>query len=156
MGDLQKKNVEILPEGYSEWRKHIEELIEVSKLRTALNVNIGTLTLYWNIGSQIIEKQERLGWGKKVIEQLSKDLTHKFPDDRGYSERYLRNMKRFATEYPHSPILQVPLAELKEANHEFVQVPLAQITWYHHISLLSKVEDDAERAYYITETAQNG
>ena len=73
MGDLQKKNVEILPEGYSEWRKHIEELIEVSKLRTALNVNIGTLTLYWNIGSQIIEKQERLGWGAKVIEQLSAD-----------------------------------------------------------------------------------
>jgi predicted nuclease of restriction endonuclease-like (RecB) superfamily len=50
----------------------------------------------------------------------------------------------------------VPLAELKETNCEFVQVPLAQITWYHHISLLSKVKDDAERAYYITETAQNG
>ena len=32
----------------------------------------------------------------------------------------------------------------------------AQITWYHHISLLSKVKDIAERAYYITETAQNG
>lgn len=169
MGDLQKKNVEILPEGYSEWRKHIEELIEVSKLRTALNVNIGTLTLYWNIGSQIIEKQERLGWGAKVIEQLSADLSRKFPDDRGYSVRNLNYMRQFAQAYPHFPIVQVPLAqlenqpiwqvplaELKEANHEFVQVPLAQITWYHHISLLSKVKDDAERAYYITETAQNG
>ena len=38
MVNLQKNNVEILPEGYSEWRKDIEELIEVSKLRTALNV----------------------------------------------------------------------------------------------------------------------
>lgn len=37
-----------------------------------------------------------------------------------------------------------------------MQVELAQITWYHHISLLSKVKDIAERAYYITETAQNG
>ena len=27
------------------------------------------------------------------------------------------------------------------------QVPLAQITWYHHISLLSKVKDEADRAY---------
>ena len=63
MVGLQENNVERLPDGYSEWRKDIEELIEISKLRTALNVNLGTLTLYWNIGSQIVEKQERLGWG---------------------------------------------------------------------------------------------
>ena len=37
-----------------------------------------------------------------------------------------------------------------------MQIPLAQISWYHHISLLSKVKDEAQRAYYITETAQNG
>ena len=35
-------------------------------------------------------------------------------------------------------------------------MPLVQISWYHHISLLPKVKDEAERAYYITETAQNG
>ena len=33
-------------------------------------------------------------------------------DDRGYSERNLRNMKRFAEEYPHFLILQVSLATL--------------------------------------------
>ena len=46
------------------------------------------------------------------------------------------------------PLLQVPLAQLQNnqilksrlskftvsADGEFVQVPLAQITWYHHIS----------------------
>ena len=121
MVGLQENNVEILPDGYSEWRKDIEELIEISKLRTALNVNLGTLTLYWNIGSQIIEKQERLGWGKKVIEQLSKDLMKKFPDDRGYSERNLRNMKRFAAEYPHFPFLQVPLAKFIDRSAERVR-----------------------------------
>ena len=161
MKNLTHIESEILPKGYSEWRKEIEELIEVSKLRTAINVNTGTLTLYWNIGSQILEKQERLGWGAKVIEQLSADLSHKFPDDRGYSVRNLKYMRQFAQAYPHFPIMQVPLAqlegqpiwqvplaELKEHNQEFVQVPLAQITWYHHISLLSKVKDEAERAYY--------
>ena len=53
-------------------------------------------------------------------------------------------------------IIQVPLAKLEDKEQEIVQVPLAQITWYHHISLLSKVKDDVERAYYITETAHNG
>lgn len=35
-------------------------------------------------------------------------------------------------------------------------MPLAQIDWYHHISLIPKVKDDAERAFYIMETAQQG
>ena len=36
---------------------------------------------------------------------------------------------------------------------EFVQVPLAQITWYHHISMFPKVKDNILRAFYITESA---
>ena len=166
---ITDENKGLLPNGYAEWQKGIEQLIEVSKLRTAISVNADTLTLYWNIGNSILQKQKEKGWGKKVIEQLSKDLSNRFPNDRGYSERNLRNMKIFATAYPDFPILQVPLAKLKgqaiwqvplakleDKEQEIVQVPLAQITWYHHISLLSKVKDDVERACYITETAHNG
>ncbi len=169
MDEIIKGNNTLLPNGYTQWRKDIEQLIDTAKLHTALNVNVGTLTLYWNIGKSILQKQEQEGWGKQVIEQLSKDLISRYPDDRGYSVRNLRYMKRFASAYPDFPILQVPLAGLKELpilqatlaeleneGKEFVQVPLAQISWYHHISLLPKVKDEAERAYYITETAQNG
>lgn len=169
MNEIIKGSNSLLPNGYTQWRKDIEHLIDTAKLHTALNVNVGTLTLYWNIGKSILHKQEQEGWGKQVIEQLSKDLISRYPDDRGYSVRNLRYMKRFASAYPDFPILQVPLAELKELpilqatlaeleneGRDFVQVPLAQISWYHHISLLPKVKDEAERAYYITETAQNG
>ena len=166
---VSNEDKNLLPNGYPEWQKSIEQLIEISKLRAAINVNADTLKLYWNIGNSILQKQKEKGWGKKVIEQLSKDLTNRFPNDRGYSVRNLGYMKYFAQEYPDFPILQVPLAKLKgqairhvslaklgDKEQEFVQVPLAQITWYHHISLLSKVKDDIERAYYITETAHNG
>jgi predicted nuclease of restriction endonuclease-like (RecB) superfamily len=169
MNEIIRGSNTLLPNGYAQWRKDIEHLIDTAKLHTALNVNVGTLTLYWNIGKSILQKQEQEGWGKQVIEQLSKDLISRYPDDRGYSVRNLRYMKRFASAYPDFPILQVPLTELKELpilqatlaeleneGREFVQVPLAQISWYHHISLLPKVKDKAERAYYITETAQNG
>ena len=127
------------------------------------------LTLYWNIGKSILQKQKQEGWGKQVIEQLSKDLISRYPDDRGYSKRNLGYMKSFSMQYPDFPFLQVLLAKLRELpilqatlakleseGKDFVQVPLAQISWYHHISLLPKVKDEAERAYYITETAQNG
>lgn len=169
MNEIIKGSNTLLPNGYAQWRKDIEHLIDTAKLHTALNVNVGTLTLYWNIGKSILQKQEQEGWGKQVIEQLSKDLISRYPDDRGYSKRNLGYMKSFAMQYPDFPFLQVPLAKLRELpilqatlakleseGKDFVQVPLAQISWYHHISLLPKVKDEAERAYYITETAQNG
>ena len=155
-----------LPDGYDVWRKEIITLIETAKYNAALNVNAELLALYWKIGSDIIKKQKEQGWGTQVIVQLSEDLALRFPDDRGYSDRNLRNMKRFAAEYPDFPFLQVPLAKiqddniiwqvslakLKEEGKDFVQVPLTQITWYHHISLLPKVKDIAERAFYIMAT----
>uniref|UniRef100_UPI00356818BE PDDEXK nuclease domain-containing protein n=1 Tax=Bacteroides stercoris TaxID=46506 RepID=UPI00356818BE len=161
---------DILPEDYNNWRKEIISLIEQSKLKAILSVNAELLALYWRIGSDILTKQKEQGWGAKVIAQLSKDLSERFPDDRGYSERNLRNMKKFASEYPTFPIWQVPLAKLellpirKAALAElpcdengFVQVSLAQISWYHHISLIAKVPTaNAERAFYIMETAANG
>ena len=116
-----------------------------------------------------MEKQRTLGWGAQVIHQLSTDLTRRFPDDRGYSERNLRNMKWFADAYPQFPIWQVPLAKLKElpisqstieqlksCDGDFLQVPLAKLSWYHHISLLPKAKDEATRAFYILETMANG
>lgn len=158
----------LLPDGYAEWRKDIEHLIEVAKLRTAINVNADTLALYWTLGKRILAQQRQLGWGANIISKLSVDLSQKFPNDRGYSLSNLKSMRRFAEAYPDFPFLQVPLAKMenipigqvaldqfKEDDKGFVQVELAQITWYHHISLLSKVKDIAERAYYITETAQN-
>ena len=73
--------------------------------------------------------------------QLSKDLSERFPDDRGYSGHNLRNMKKFASEYPAFPIWQVPLAKLEQLpirkaslaelpcdGNGFVQVSLAQIS----------------------------
>lgn len=159
----------ILPEWYAGWRIGIEQMIAQAKLSAAMHVNTAMLSLYWHIGKSILEKQKYEGWGKQVIIQLSRDLTRRFPGDRGYSERNLRNMRLFAKCYPAFPILQVPLAKLgngeiwqaalaklKSSDKACIEIPLSQITWYHHISLLSRVKDEAERAYYIIETAQNG
>ena len=159
---------ELLPKGYTEWRKGIIELIEKAKYQTSLRVNADLLSLYWHIGCDILEKQKREGWGAQVINQLSQDLMQRFPDDRGYSARNLREMKRFAESYPDFPFVQVSLAKLQggtiwqaslaklESHDGFIQVPLTQITWYHHISLLPKVKDVAERAFYIMATASEG
>ena len=182
MANIEHISSTILPQEYSHWRDEIISLIERSKLQAVLNVNKEMLALYWKIGNDILRRQEELGWGTQVVEQLSLDLRRRFPEDDGYSSRNLWNMKRFALEYPDFPFLQVPLAEfekheilqvalaenpktpiwqvplakIEKDGQTFVQVPLAQITWYHHISLLPKVKSLSERAFYIMETAAQG
>lgn len=143
----------VLNNEYESWKNEIVNEIHSRQFRTVLNVNADTLQNYFEIGKKILDAQEEKGWGSHVIDQLSKDLEKEFGKNNGYSVRNLRNMKIFAEEYPDFPIWQVPLAEL---NGEKVQVPLTQITWYHHISLISKVKDKIERAFYIKETAENG
>ena len=170
MNDIEKATItSSLPKGYENWRREIVSLIERAKYKAALNVNAELLSLYWKIGTDIIQKQKEQGWGNQVVEQLSKDISTYFPDDRGYSSRNLWNMKKFAETYPHFPNLQVPLAviqenpilqaalaELKADEDNFVRIPLTKITWYHHISLIPKVKDIGERAFYILATAQEG
>ena len=131
---------------YESWKNEIVSEIHTRQLHTVLNVNADTLQNYFEIGKKILAAQKEKGWGSHVIDQLSNDLEKEFGKNNGYSVRNLKYMRLFAEEYPDFPILQV----------EKVQVPLAQITWYHHISLISKVKDKLERAFYITETAANG
>ena len=166
---INQETNNLLFEGYEQWSKTIVSRIERAKVQASFHVNADLLSLYWSIGSDILEKQQNLGWGAQVIDKLSQDLSRAFPDDRGYSVRNLKYMRAFAEAYPDFPIVQVPLAQLQEYpiwqvpfakfhgdDKDFVQVPLAQITWYHHISLLSKVKDSTERALYILSTAQEG
>jgi len=140
------------PNDYKTWAEFISNKIKLAQTNAVFKVNTEMLTLYWEIGNSIIEKQNQNGWGGKVIDLLATDLGKNFPDNSGFSVRNLKYMRAFAEAYPQFPMVQVPLAQSK---NEFVKVPLAQITWYHHISLLAKVKDTTERAYYIVETAKN-
>ena len=123
-------------------------LIEQSKLQAVLNVNKEMLALYWKIGSDILEKQEQLGWGAQIVEQLATDLSQTFPDDRGFSARNLRNMKRFAQEYPDFPFLQVPLAEMQK--DEILQVALGEnnVTPIWQVPL-AKIEKNGDRRFSL-------
>lgn len=137
---------------YKSLAEFISNKVRLAQIKVSFKVNAEMLTLYWEIGNSILEKQSQNGWGSKVIDLLASDLAENFPDNSGFSVRNLKYMRSFAEAYPQFPIVQVPLAQFK---NEFVQVPLAQITWYHHISLLAKVKDTTERAFYIAETAKN-
>ena len=139
---------------YTAWMDGISRYIDTCRLQSALKVNADMLQMYWHIGNEILNKQKELGWGGKVVDQLSHDLSHRFPDMKGLSVRNLKYMRAFAEAYPTFPYVQVTLAQSE--GSEIVQVSLAQITWYHHITLLEKTKEPTERLFYIQQAAYNG
>jgi len=126
---------------YASFLMEIKTQIQSAQIRAVLFVNHELVFLYWHIGSGILKQQEKLGWGAKVIDSLSADLMRAFPEMRGFSQRNLKYMRAFAEAY---------------RNEAIVQGELAQISWYHHISLLDKVKDPVQREWYIRKTIDNG
>jgi predicted nuclease of restriction endonuclease-like (RecB) superfamily len=109
--------------------------------KAALAVNLEVVSLYWEIGCVILQRQTTEGWGTKVIDRLSLDLRNAFPGMKGFSPRNLKYMRKFAEEFPGVPI---------------VQQPAAQLPWTHLCLLLDKVKDPEVRAWYIKATIDNG
>ncbi len=119
----------------------IKQEIFTGRHKAILAANKELILHYWSIGNIILRHQSSEGWGSKVIDKLARDLASEFPDSKGFSARNLKYMRRFAEEY---------------ADLSFVQVVLAQITWYHIITLTEKVSNLTERNWYIAKTIENG
>ena len=103
-----KKTAALLPEGYAELLSQLKERIRAAQLRAGLAVNREMVLLYWQIGRDILERQEREGWGAKVIDRLASDLHRAFPDMTGLSPRNLKYMRAFAAAWPDEAIVQGP------------------------------------------------
>jgi len=130
-----------IPAGYADFLASLKQRIQTAQLRASLAVNQELVLLYWGIGKDILARQQKDGWGTRVIERLSKDLRSEFPGMQGLSPRNLGYMKAFAEAWPDDSILQAALAKL---------------TWYHNLTLLEKLKSPEERLWYAQQTLANG
>jgi hypothetical protein len=76
-----------LPADYASTLATLKEQIRESRLRTVLSANAAMVTAYWEVGRIILGRQEKEGWGTRVIDRLSTDLRQTFPDMQGLSAR---------------------------------------------------------------------
>ena len=130
----------IIAKEYTEFLEQLKGHIATSRYKAAFAVNSKLILLYHHIGTEILKRHKEHVWGAKVIDQLSKDLRSTFPEMKGFSTRNLKYMRKFAEEYP---------------NVEFVQEPLAQLTWYHNITLLQKIESHEIRLFYVKKAIEH-
>jgi predicted nuclease of restriction endonuclease-like (RecB) superfamily len=96
--------------GYEEFLGELKERIRNAQVRAALAVNRELVLLYWQIGQEILQRQQHQGWGAKVINRLATDLRKAFPDIKGFSARNLLYMRAFAEAYPDEQIVQQVVA----------------------------------------------
>jgi predicted nuclease of restriction endonuclease-like (RecB) superfamily len=89
-----------LPADYPQFLTEVKARIAGARIRAALAVNSELIRLYWEIGHEILERQDREGWGSRVTKRLSSDLRRTFPDMKGLSETNLRHMRAFAQAWP--------------------------------------------------------
>lgn len=134
-------NLSEMGDSYLRFIKEIKEEIKRQRLAVVLNANSSMICLYWNIGRTILQKQEKEGWGTKVIDRMSKDLKDAFPEMSGLSPRNIKYMRKFAECWP---------------DYEIVQRVVAQIPWRSNISLLDKLKDGESRIWYAQQTIENG
>ncbi len=129
------------PEGYGAWLMEVKARVHAAQQRAALAVNQELLGLYWQLGRDILERQNLEGWGAKVVDRLAHDLKSTFPEVKGFSPRNLKYMRRFAEAWPDPAV---------------VQQLLHKVPWFHLCTLLDKVKDEAERDWYVRAVVEHG
>jgi predicted nuclease of restriction endonuclease-like (RecB) superfamily len=130
-----------MDKAYFDLRDSVVTLIKQGRVRVLSQANSQMNLLYWQIGKEILRRQEKEGWGTKVIDRLSHDLREEFPDSKSYSPRNLKFMRQYATVWPDKTI---------------VKQVVSQIPWRSIISLMQKLDDEDARLWYAQRQLMNG
>ncbi len=88
-----------LPSDYAEFLESLKTRVRHSQTKAMLSVNRELIALYWDIGRQIVERQELEGWGKSVVDRLASDLQQAFPGMGGFSSVNVLRMRTFFLAY---------------------------------------------------------
>lgn len=111
----------------------VRGLIKQARARTAQAVNVGLVSLYWQIGRRIREDivgRHRAAYGEEILQTLSEELTAEY--GRGFSRANLSNMTRFAAAFPDA---------------EIVQTLSAHLSWSHFVEIIA-LDDPLQRDFY--------
>ncbi|MFH1825162.1 MAG: PDDEXK nuclease domain-containing protein [Candidatus Firestonebacteria bacterium] len=125
---------------YIQFLNDLKSKIRQAQYQAYRAVNKELISLYCDIGKSIVEKQEKLGWGQKIIQQLAEDLQKEFPEQKGFSAPNLWFMRKIYLIYRN--------------NAKLLQL-VREIPWGQNIAILTKAKNDYDREYYLRMTVRN-
>lgn len=130
-----------MPDWYDDLLASVRSRVASGQRRALASVNTELVLTYWHIGREILDRQDREGYGTKVIDRLSADLRASFPGVKGFSPRNLKYMRAFAAAWPDLAV---------------VQRSVALLPWRHTITLLDKLDDLSTRLWYAEAAVNDG
>lgn len=138
---LSKKMDLSQSETFADFVREVKTEIRAAQYRALQKVNREMIGLYWLLGKLIAERQQKHGWGKSVVENLSKEIQLEFPGLSGFSSANLWRMRVFFDTYKDDAFL-APLVR--------------EIGWSHNMIIFQKCKQPLQRAFYIRMTQQYG
>ena len=112
----------------------VRQMILAARQEVAHTVDAGLVTLYWHIGHRVrrdILKEKRAEYGERIVAELGLQLEREF--GRGFDEKSLRHMLRFAEAF---------------SDERIVSATRRQLTWTH-FKALAYIEDELRREFYV-------
>lgn len=167
-----------LPSDYGVLLESLKTRIRRAQTQAVLSVNRELIRLYWDIGREIVQRQETDGWGKGVVDRLASDLQKAFPGIRGFSTSNVSRMRAFYRAYAgldEDSAQAVPKLSSTKSAQAVPEIagsnvaqsvrpwgdaeppsPLGEIPWGHNILLLFKLSETTERLWYAAKTLEHG
>jgi hypothetical protein len=101
-----------MPEDYAAFLESLKTRVRQAQTKAMLSANRELVQLYWEIGRDIIERQERSGWGRGVVERLADDIQKSFPGLGGFSRTNVFRMRAFYLAYHKAKIVSQAVGQL--------------------------------------------
>jgi len=126
---------------FFEWITMLKVKIQSARNKLAFSINSQVLELYWEIGRDISEKQQKSGWGSNFVEKVAEELKQDFPEIKGFSRRNIYAILQWYRFYSE--------------KYQFVPQVVAQIPWGHNRLIITKIKDIDEAEFYCRAIVQN-
>ena len=133
---------------YRQWLSDLKSRYRQVQLKAAVAVNTALLQFYWDLGVDILVRQESAHWGQGFLAQISADLMQEFPGVAGFSERNLKYIRQWVQFWGAG-------AEPAAIGQQAV-AQLESISWEHNLAIISKCQTRAEAIYYVQQTQAHG
>lgn len=114
----------------------LRQIIDQARIRVASTANCELTMMYWHIGERINRetlRNQRAEYGKQVVSTVALQLQQEY-GNKGFEERTIRRMMKFAQLFPDIKIL-TPL--------------VTKLSWSHFLTVMP-IKDELQREYYLT------
>ncbi len=148
---------------YKSWIDDIKKRIRQAQIKAAIKVNYELLDLYWELGKDIVKKQESAKWGDAFLKTMSKDLQKAFPDLSGLSPQNLKHIRYWYKFYSQEGIGLQAVTQLEDGLDDAPSRPALQeiekliksIPWGHNQRIMYKCKSINEALFYVQKTMDN-